>query len=226
MATQPGGEILLYEAKDGAVRVDVRLEQETVWLTQRQMAELFDTSTDNVGLHLKNIYADEELEEEATAEDFSVVQIEGQQRVQRRLKHYNLDAIISVGYRVNSKRGTRFRQWATRTLREHLVRGYTVNRQRFEHNAQELEATLALVHRASSGGLLSTDQGRGLVDIIVRYTQTFLLLQRNGRLLRAGEPVINDVGLAALALLVAASLSKDKEVMIHLVMNMLAEHQP
>jgi hypothetical protein len=133
MATQPGGEILLYEAKDGAVRVDVRLEQETVWLTQRQMAELFDTSTDNVGLHLKNIYADEELEEEATAEDFSVVQIEGQRRVQRRLKHYNLDAIISVGYRVNSKRGTRFRQWATRTLREHLVRGYTVNRQRFEH---------------------------------------------------------------------------------------------
>jgi hypothetical protein len=178
MATQPGGEILLYEAKDGAVRVEVRLERETVWLTQRQMAELFDTSTDNVGLHLKNIYADEELEELATAEDFSVVQIEGQRRVQRCLKHYNLDAIISVGYRVNSKRGTRFRQWATRTLREHLVRGYTINRQRFEHNAQELEAALILVRRAANGELLTTDQGRGLVDIIARYTQTFLLLQR------------------------------------------------
>lgn len=145
MVTQPGGEILLYEAKDGAVRVEVRLEREIVWLTQRRMAELFDTSTDNVGLHLKNIYADEELDELATAEDFSVVQSEGRRRVQRHLEHYNPDAIISVGYRVNSKRGTRFRQWATRTLREHLVRGYTINRQRFEHNDQELEAALILM---------------------------------------------------------------------------------
>jgi hypothetical protein len=94
------------------------------------------------------------------------------------VKFYNLDVIISVGYRVKSPAGTRFRQWATRTLREHLVRGYTINRQRFEHNAQELEAALILVRRAANGELLTTDQGRGLVDIIARYTQTFLLLQR------------------------------------------------
>ena len=94
------------------------------------------------------------------------------------MRFYSLDVIISVGYRVKSLAGTRFRQWATRTLREHLVRGYTLNRQRFEHNAQELEAALVLVRRAATGELLTTDQGRGLIDIIARYTQTFLLLQR------------------------------------------------
>jgi hypothetical protein len=104
--------------------------------------------------------------------------MEGKRQVQRQLKHYNLDAIISVGYRVNSRRGVRFRQWATNTLREHLVRGYTINQQRFEHNARELEAALELVRKAAAGEALSTDQGRGLVDVIARYTQTFLLLQR------------------------------------------------
>ena len=97
---------------------EVVLEQETVWLTQRQMAELFDSSTDN------------ELEETATTENFSVVQTEGKKHVKRRFKHYNLDAIISVGYRVNSRRGVRFRQWATRTPRDHLLRGYMLNERR------------------------------------------------------------------------------------------------
>jgi hypothetical protein len=92
--------------------------------------------------------------------------------------HYNLDVIISVGYRVKSLRGTHFRIWATRTLREHLTRGYTLDRQRFERNAAELEAALALVRKAAAGDALTTDEGRGLVDVIARYTQTFLLLQR------------------------------------------------
>lgn len=330
---EPTGEIRVYAAADGSARVDVRLDRETVWLTQRQMSELFETSTDNVGLHLKNIFADKELEEMATTEDFSVVQLEGGRRVGRRIKHYNLDAIISVGYRVNSKRGVRFRQWATVTLREHLVRGYTLNRERFERNARELEAALALVRKAAAGSALTSDEGRGLVDVITRYTQTFLLLQRyddglpseptgtlggalpaladarariaelkrdlfarseatdlfgrergdafagllgsldqsvfgepayptieakaahllyfvikdhpfsdgnkrigsflfvdflqrNGRLLRGGEMVINDTGLAALALLIAESAPKDKEVMIRLVMTMLAGRAP
>ncbi len=177
-AAQPGGEILVYETPDGGVRVDVRLERDTVWLTQRQMAELFDTSTDNVGLHLQNVFADGELVERATTEDFSVVRSEGKRTIRRQVKHYNLDAIISIGYRVHSQRGVRFRQWATATLRDHLVRGYTLNRQRFERNARELEAALALVRKTASGESLTTDQGRGLVDIIARYTQTFLLLQR------------------------------------------------
>lgn len=96
-SANPGGEVLVYEAADGSARVDVRLDQETVWLTQRQMSDLFETSTDNVGLHLKNIFADGELSEPETTEDFSAVQTEGKRQVRRSLRHYNLDAIISVG---------------------------------------------------------------------------------------------------------------------------------
>lgn len=168
----PGGEVLVYEAPDGAARVDVRLDRDTVWLTQRQMAELFETTPENVLMHLKNVFSDKELEEPATAKDFLVVQSEGRRRVRRQVKHYNLDAIVSVGYRVNSRRGVRFRQWATATLREHLVRGYTLNHQRFEQNARELEAALAMARKAAAGNALTSDQGRGLIDVIARYTQT------------------------------------------------------
>ena len=106
-----GGEVVLYEAPDGGVRLDVRLEQETVWLTQRQMATLFETTPENALMHLKNVYAEGALVEGATTKDFLAVRTEGKRRVQRNLKHYNLDAIISVGYRVNSKRGVCFRQY-------------------------------------------------------------------------------------------------------------------
>jgi prophage maintenance system killer protein len=332
MANAPSGEIVVYEAPGGEARVEVRLEKDTVWLTQRQMAELFETTPENVLMHLRAIYAGGELEGPTTTKDFLVVRVEGKRRVRRRIKHYNLDAIISAGYRVNSRRAVRFRQWATQTLREHLVRGYTLDRRRFAENAAQLEAALALVRKVAGGEALTTEQGRGLVDVIARYTQTFLLLQRydegllsepkgspggslpavetaraaiaqlrrellargeaselfgrergdglaallgnldqsvfgepayptieskaahllyfviknhpfadgnkrigsflfvdflhrNGCLFRAGEAVINDVGLAALALLVAESASKDKDLMVHLVMNMLAGPQ-
>ncbi len=108
--------IVIYEDADKAVEVRLDTDRDTVWLTQRQMAELFDTSSDNVSFHLKNIYGDEELEEAATTEDSSVVRQEGKRRVARSIKHYNLDAIISLGYRVNSRRAVQFRQWATRIL--------------------------------------------------------------------------------------------------------------
>ncbi|HJW81937.1 MAG TPA: RhuM family protein, partial [Acidiferrobacterales bacterium] len=146
-------DITIYEGPGGTI--EVRVDRETVWLTQKQMAELFDSSTDNVGLHLKNIYADRELEEPATTEEYSVVQQEGSRQVRRDLKHYNLDAIFSVGYRVNSRRGVQFRQWATRLLKEHLTRGYTLNRQRFEQNARELETALQLVRKAAAGEALT-----------------------------------------------------------------------
>ena len=322
------GDIQVYEAPDGGVRVDVRLDRETVWLTQEQMSRLFGRERSVITKHLRNVFREGELEPRATCAKFAQVQTEGARTVTREVDHYNLDVIISVGYRVKSAQGTRFRQWATATLREHLVRGYTLNRQRFEANARELESALALVRKVATGEALSSDQGRGLVDIIARYTQTFLLLQRydegllveprgtrggtpptvaearhavgqlkasliergeatelfgleraeglaallgnldqtvfgepayptieskcahllyfviknhpfadgnkrigsllfveflyrNGRLVRRGEPVLNDVGLAALALLVAESAPKDKDVMIRLVMNML-----
>lgn len=160
-ADSPRGDVLAYEAPDGGVRVEVKLDRDTVWLTQRQMAELFETTPENVLMHLKNIYADAELEEPTTAKDFLAVRTEGKRQVQRRLNHYNLDAIISVGYRVNSRRGVRFRQWATQTLRDHLVRGYTIDRQRVEHNARELEAALALVRKAAATDALSTEHGPG-----------------------------------------------------------------
>jgi prophage maintenance system killer protein len=320
-------EIIIYEQEGRPV--EVRLEGDTVWLTQRQMSEILDTSTDNIGLHIKKIYDDGELVEVATTEESSVVQTEGNRSVSRKVKHYNLDMIISVAYRVNSKRGVRFRQWATGVLREHLTQGYTLNRQRSESNAQELEAALRLIQKTASASELTLDAGRGLLDVIGRYTQTFLLLQRydegllaepagttggvlpsmaevrqilaalktdlqqrgeasdlfarerddalealfgnlaqsvfgnpayptiesraahllyfviknhplsdgnkrsgaclfvdflhrNGALIRNGQPVINDIGLAALALLVAESAADQKETMIRLIMNMLA----
>lgn len=154
----PGGEVLVYEAPDGEVRVDVRLERETVWLSQKQMSQLFATTPENITMHLKKVFGDGELDESTTAKEFLVVRTEGKRRVERRVKHYNLDGILSVGYRVNSKRGVRFRQWATQTLREHLVRGFTVHRQRFEANARELEATLALLRKTASGPALTGDQ--------------------------------------------------------------------
>lgn len=323
----PTGEIVIYEGAEA--RVEARLQQQTVWLSQAQMSELFGKDVRTVNEHIINLYDEDELEREATIRNFRIVRQEGKRQVEREIAHYNLDVIISVGYRVKSQQGTRFRQWATRVLREHLTQGYTLNQQRFEQNAAELEAALTLVRTAAQGEALTTDQGRGLVDVVARYTQTFLWLQRydegllsappgspggelptldnarrgifrlkaelmakgeatdlfgrergeafeallgnleqtvfgdpayptvetkaahllyfviknhpfsdgnkrtgaylfvdflarNGRLLRAGEPVINDVGLAALALLVAESDPKAKDVMIRLIENMLA----
>lgn len=120
-------EIILYQMDDTNVCVSVYYKDETFWLSQKAMAELFDCSPDNVSLHLKNIYKEEELTEEATAEFFSVVQQEGSRSVSRRIKCYNLDAIIAVGYRVNSKKATRFRQWATKTLKEYITKGFVLN---------------------------------------------------------------------------------------------------
>ena len=123
----PGGEILLYENGGEKEFVSVVFKGETFWLTQSGMAELFDCSTDNISLHLKNIYAEEELTPEATTEKISVVRQEGSRQVRRTLDHYNLDAIIAVGYRVNSKKATRFRQWATKTLKEYIQKGFVLN---------------------------------------------------------------------------------------------------
>jgi len=164
--------LVIYQSADG-LEVLVKLEKSSIWLTQKQMSELLLTSTDNIGLHLKNVYETNGLDEKGTTEDFSVVQMEGARSVSRRIKHYNLDAIISVGYRVNSKRGTQFRQWATRTLKAHLVQGWTLDRARFEKNAAELEAALSLVKKTAKSSELISEIGQGFIEIISRYTQTF-----------------------------------------------------
>ncbi|MBQ3734566.1 MAG: virulence RhuM family protein [Bacteroidales bacterium] len=133
------GEIILYQP-DNSIQLEVRMEEETVWLTQAQMALLFGCSQDNVGLHLKNLYAEGEIEQDATTEEISVVRFEGNRRVTRRIMHYNLDAILSVGYRVSSKNATKFRQWANAVLKEYLLRGYAVN-QRIERLEQRVSKT-------------------------------------------------------------------------------------
>jgi len=170
-------ELLIYETGEGATGVTVRMDGETVWLTQRQMGELFDTTPENVLMHLKNIFGDGELEEMATAKDFLAVQTEGKRQVQRNLKHYNLDAIISVGYRVNSRRGVQFRQWATRVLREHLVQGYTFNPARLaEKGMAEAQQAIELLARTLENQALVSDAGREVIALIAGYAKTWRLL--------------------------------------------------
>lgn len=131
------GEVILYQP-DSEVKLEVRLEEETVWLTQAQIVELFQSSKANISEHIKNIYEQEELEESATVRDFRTVRQEGKRQVVRNLTYYNLDAIISIGFRVNSKRGIQFRQWANKVLKEFLLKGYSINRR-----LSELEHTVA-----------------------------------------------------------------------------------
>ena len=319
-------QIAIYQSEGGAV--DVRLDSDTVWLSLQQMAELFGRDKSVISRHLRNVFNEGELERPSVVAKNATTAADGKTY---KVEFFNLDAILSVGYRVNSREGTRFRQWATRLLRQHLTQGYTLNRQRLEANAAELEAALELVRKAAQTPELSADTGRGLVDIVTRYAQTFLWLQRydeglladphtqpggtlptltqarealaqlkadlmrrgeatdlfardradglaallgnldqtvfgepaypsvetkaahllyfviknhpfadgnkrsgaflfvdflhrNGRLLNAqGQPVINDVGLAALALLVAESDPTQKDVLIRLIVNMLAQ---
>lgn len=170
--------IEIYTSGDGQTQIEIRLEQDTLWLSQAQMATLFDKDSDTIGLHLKNIYNESELDAAATTEESSVVRQEGSRQVRRKIRFYNLDAIISVGYRVNSKKGTQFRMWATQRLREYLLQGYSINEQRFDKNAAELRQALALIKKTAQSPKLNTDEGRGLIEIISRYTQTFLWLQR------------------------------------------------
>ena len=132
-------EIKIYQTDDGRTKIDVKFENETIWLSQKQMAELFDKDSDTIGLHLKNIYQSGELEEFATTEDSSVVQKEGKRQVQRKIKLYNLDAIISVGYRVNSIRGIQFRIWASRIIKEYLLTGFVIDNKRLIQQNNQLK---------------------------------------------------------------------------------------
>lgn len=316
-------QFLIYESDSGAI--EVQLEQETVWLSQAQLVALFGRDQSVISRHIRAVFKEGELDQEGNMQKMHIAHSD------KPVALYSLDVIISVGYRVKSQQGTHFRQWATARLNEHLVQGYTLNRQRFEANARELEAAMALLRKTAQSSALQVEAGRGLVDIATRYAQTFLLLQRydeglltephseaggllpsvdearlslaqlkaelmarkeattlfaqereeglaallgnldqsvfgepaypsieskaahllyfvvknhpfadgnkrsaaflfvdflnrNGRLLDdEGQPVINDLGLAALTLLVAESDPAQKETLIRLIMNMLAK---
>ena len=170
----PGGEVILYETPDGQARVDVRVEKENVWLSLNQMAELFDRDKSVISRHLRSVFASGELARDSvvaknatTAGDGKIYQVE----------YFNLDAIISVGYRVNSKRGTQFRIWATRTLKEHLIRGYTLHEKRLrEKGFGEIEQAVGLLARTLTQHALVTDEGRAVLDVVQQYTRAWRLL--------------------------------------------------
>jgi len=174
-------EIVIYKSEEGDPEIQVKLEGDTIWLSQKQMAELFEKDTDTIGLHLNKIFQTGELEEKSTTEEYSVVQMEGTREVKRKIKHYNLDAVISVGYRVNSKRGTQFRVWANKVLREYLVKGYAVNQKILEdknEKLQELQEAIRLIRKSISSKSLSGTETKGLLDIISDYSLALDLLDQ------------------------------------------------
>lgn len=170
--------IEIYQAQDGTTQVEVRFENDTVWLSQAQMAMLFGKDIRTINEHITNIFDDEELEKESTIRKFRIVRQEGKRQVNREIEHYDLDMIISIGYRVKSKQGISFRRWATARLKEYLTQGYTINQKRLQQNAHELEQALALIQKTANSSELTLESGRGLVDIVSRYTHTFLWLQQ------------------------------------------------
>ncbi|MGE6995359.1 RhuM family protein [Pseudomonas sp. NPDC047961] len=171
----PQSQITLYQTADGSTELDVHIQEDTVWLRQEQMSELFGRERSVISKHLRNIFAEGELEADSVCANFAHTAEDGKTY---QVKHYNLDVIISVGYRVKSVKGTRFRQWATQVLRQHLVQGYSLHQARFEQNAAELEQALALIRKAARSPAITAEAGSGLVEIVSRYTQTFLWLQR------------------------------------------------
>jgi prophage maintenance system killer protein len=173
--------IEIYKAENGETEISVRLENDTVWLTQKQMSVLFEKDTDTIGLHIKNIYLSGELDEISTTEDFSVVQAEGKRQVKRYIKHYNLDTIISVGYRVNSMRGIQFRKWASTILKEYLIRGFALNEKllsRKTAHLKELQKTVRIIDNILTYKELSTDESVGLLKIISDYAYALDILDQ------------------------------------------------
>lgn len=167
-------QIQIFTSEDGQAHLEVTLEQETVWLSQAQMAELFNTKRPAITKHLSNIYKSKELDENSTC---SILEHMAEHGQRYRTKHYNLDAIISVGYRVSSKRATHFRKWATQVLKDHLVHGYTLNQQRLTERGIEFEQAVSLLSRTlTNQGLVSTE-GEAVARVISDYARSWSLLQ-------------------------------------------------
>jgi len=176
---QFGGEVVLYKEKGRNVRLEVQLENETVWLTLNKIAELFSTSKQAVSYHLTRIFKEGEIQRRATVKEILTVQKEGGREVKRQLEYYNLDGIISVGYRVNSKRATQFRIWATQVLKQHLIEGYTVNQKLLLENKRKLDAlqkAIKLIQHTKASHQLDYKEATGLLDVIENYSYALGLL--------------------------------------------------
>lgn len=171
-------QIEIYRTKDKQMQIEVRFEEDTVWLNQQQMAALFKQTKQNISLHINNCFKEKELDRISVVKESLTTARDGKTY---RTKLYNLDVIISVGYRVKSKRGTQFRQWATQRLKDHLVKGYTLNEKRLQQvvqNMQQLEQAVKLIQESGKAAELSIEETKGLLDIITGYTQSFILLNR------------------------------------------------
>ncbi|MDR6981916.1 hypothetical protein J2X32_000524 [Rheinheimera pacifica] len=165
-------QIEIYQTVEGSIQVEVTFEGETVWLTQSQMVTLFDRDQSVISRHIRNAINDKEVSAQSNMQKMHIANSD------KPVALYDLDVVISVGYRIKSAQGVAFRRWATQRLKEYLVKGYTINHQRFEQNAAELQKALQLIQKTAQSTGLSQVAGRGLVDIVSRYTQTFLWLQR------------------------------------------------
>lgn len=169
--------IEIYQSQDGKTQVSVQFDKETVWLSLQQMADIFGRNKSVISRHLRNIYQEGELEREATVAKNATVQIEGTREVVRQVEFYNLDAIISVGYRVNSKAGTQFRIWATARLKDYLVKGYALNERRLQERGIEFEQVIGLLSQTLANQALVTADGQAVLNVVQDYARSWSLLQ-------------------------------------------------
>lgn len=170
-------QVIIYQTKDGKTHIDVKVDGETVWLSLLQMVELFERDKSVISRHLNNIFKEGELEKNATVAKFATVQLEGTRQVSREIEFFNLDAIISVGYRVNSKNGVRFRQWATQKLKDYLVQGYSLNHQKItQKGVDEIQRTLALLSKTLQKQELFDEKGIEMLLMVESYAKTWHLL--------------------------------------------------
>lgn len=175
----PKGEIVIYTSADGKISLDTKLENETIWLTQDMMAKLFETTPQNITMHIKNIYDDEELEQNSTCKDFLQVRNEGKRTVSRRLTHYNLDMILSVGYRIKSKTAVQFRKWATNILKEYLIKGYAINQKAIKEQQEKLtslQQIIELLNRSIKNQIETVEQAQNVSKILHQYVTGLNLL--------------------------------------------------
>jgi len=178
---KPQNSIEIYQSKNCSPQIAIKFENETLWLSLNEIAQLFDRDKSVISRHLKNIFIEEELDKNQTVAFFATVQTEGEKLVERTIEHYNLDVIISVGYRVNSKQGTKFRIWATERLKNYLVQGFAVNEKRileYQKNLTELQQTIKLIQNSIDSKELSGIESKGFVDIIANYAHSFILLNQ------------------------------------------------
>ncbi|MBQ4533182.1 MAG: virulence protein RhuM/Fic/DOC family protein [Alistipes sp.] len=172
------GEIIIYKTSDGQTELDVRLEGDTVWLSQAQLAQLLQVRPQNITMHIRNVYKEGELERSATCKNFLQIQNEGGRLITRNIKFYNLDVIISVGYRVKSLRGTQFRIWANRVLKEYLIKGYAINRNAKQEQLDELKRTISVMSNVLAAKSVTKDEAVGLLKVISDYAYGLDTLDR------------------------------------------------